>query len=167
MQPQKYKDDIERCKRIGEYIEDRIYRVFGDRGHKKASKVFSELTGVTTSYAGVCITNYRAGHFVVQLSSESRVRSGERGQSEKQKHLKRLAMLFTMLGVEQSDPVVGLAKEVNPGFNYPFVLQNLEAPRKALSLDDVELTVNIKNGRELTQEQIDSLRRLAALYAVD
>ncbi len=167
MQPQKYKDDIERCKVIGRYIEDRIYRVFGDRGHKKASKVFSELTGVTTSYASTCITNYRAGHFVFQLSSESHVRSGERGQSEKQKHLKRLAMLFTMLGVEQSDPVVDLAKEVNPQFNYPIVLEDPKAPRKVTRLDDVELTVNLKNGRELTQEQIDSLRRLAALYAVD
>lgn len=167
MHSKKYGDDIGRCRQIGAYIEGRLYSVFGARGHKKVAKIFSGLTGLSEGSAGSYISDYRGGHFVFQISSESSIRPGGGGKLEKQTHLKRLAILFTILGVEQSDPVVGLVKEVNPQFNYPIVLEDPKAPREALRVDDIDLTVNLKSGRQLTQEQIDSLRRLAALYAVD
>ncbi|HLD42046.1 MAG TPA: hypothetical protein VJB06_03340 [archaeon] len=84
--------------------------------------------------------------------------------------------------MEDGDPIVALAREINPRFEYPVVLEEVQSylrehtrkrqkrPRRNSSRrgssgsDGVEIDVRFTDGGELTTQQLDYLKRLATLY---
>ena len=160
MLSRKYTEDVAKCERIGGYIRDRIYQLFESK--KEVGERFAELTGLRPIYAISLVRGYCRGGFVHGFSSDSIFKAGAKPET----CAMRLATLFTILGVEESYPIVALAREVNPRFAYPLPSDGY-TPRTAeqvLGLEDVELDVRLKNGRQLKPGQLDNLRRLAALY---
>ena len=118
----KYTEDVERCHRIGDYIRGRVREGFKSR--REAAERFSGLIGLNPTSAYYTLSNYVKGHFVIGFSSGSDTRTEVLNRS-----CRRLALVFTMLGVEEGDPTVVLAREVNPRFVYPI---HLERPSKIL-----------------------------------
>jgi len=89
MIPQKYKDDLRRCEELGRHISSKIDDIFESR--REAAERFSGLTGLKSGYS--FITNYCGYCYPMELTSAPH--HGTNYNPEL--HLKRLALLFTIL----------------------------------------------------------------------
>ena len=111
--PHKYTEDVRRCQELGRYIKGRIGDIFGSQA--EVADEFSELTGLKNISAKSAVNKYCTGGFVYGFSSDSDWGSNAKPEM----HRRRLVILFTILGVEEGDPMVALAREINPKFAYP------------------------------------------------
>ncbi len=159
---EKYRGDIDRCTRIGMLLKERANRLYPTyRPLAERWKEALNYSSVGTAYQYV--VNACNGPSAQQLSDAS-----TNSRFKRQEHLTRLSFFYTVMGIEESDEIIGLTRQVNPRFEYPPHEDHLAllTGRSSFPLEvHCDVTVQFHDDSSLTVGQHDHLRRIVALYA--
>lgn len=122
----------------------------------KTSKVAGQsyrhmVADVSPASCAALINDYCSGNLAYRIYNL--------GSTRTVKNMKRVAMLYELLGLDKDDKIVELTKQINPELMYPLPL--------TLSLEGrCNVQVNFKEeGLFITPNQQSHLERLAAMYA--
>jgi hypothetical protein len=139
-------DDMERLYALGRTLNKLVIGTF-DRKHDLA-QLFSDQTGMTLSTAKTYISDYCTGCFKFDDAGADTV------------FLKRFAVFYDLLGIQEGDPLVKQAQRINPDFQYPFE----EKPEPIQST--CTLGVHFSDPElKLTDGQKQNLEHMALEYA--
>lgn len=128
---------------IGEELSARVFKIF--ESYKAAGEEFAKAYDLNVSTA----THWLNSTCYAPSISQSKY------QKNKGEKLKRLGMLYEFLGVEEDHYIVHLAREINPGFQYPLSRGNIGC----------QVQVTLSGDYHLTPQQLGCLERIAACYA--
>ncbi len=153
----KYNEDLVRCTKIGEVLNQRTIEFWGSdvwESKQKMVEVFAELIHKKHCTALYCINHYCDGMIPAQISSASHIALNKKAKE----HLNRVSIFCQLLGIEEDNEIVKIMKEVNPQFQYPILKR--KNYRCAIEVDFHN------KGLSLTREQINHLEVLAISYAI-
>lgn len=158
---------------IAEALEVRVREVFGT--YKAAGDALSEITDLKKFHGDAKVRDYCTYGPTYDISPTRQKGYGRIIP----KNLRRLAALYTLLGLTAEDQIVELTKKINPNFQYPITVEkqnreNVVTEKQPLGKDTEarrpQVTENIEVkvlGADvaLTDSQMDNLTRIARLYA--